>query len=402
MAGEFVGGGPVVPVIFWPGSGSQPQGKTAFGTFDDDDDFVDEAPQLAKWICSTLGYPIVSVELTDEQIYKNFEQSIMEFSSIVNEFNMRESLIQVQGMSTSVSLTQKFIKSSPLPYIVRLSADYGTEAQTGGNIDVKRGYITMIAGQQEYDLQVLWAAVSESSRRIEIRRVYHERVPAMQRFFDPFAGTGTDMSSLLGSFGWTGYAVASNFLIMPTYETLLRAQAIELNDEIRRSGYSFELRNNKLRLYPVPDPDVSGDKCWFEYMVESDKFQATGSISGSDGKLQSGVVSDYSNAPYDFIDYCRINDVGRRWIYQYCLALCKITLGSIRSKYESVPIPDSEVRLDGDQLRREGQEEIDRLLDHLRESLEESGKHAQLQKQKENEENAREILKGAPTYIYIA
>jgi hypothetical protein len=404
MAGEPVGGGPVVPVVFWPGSGSSVINKTAFGTFDADPDFFQEGPKVAKWICSTLGYPVVSIELADDQIYKNFEQAVMEFGSVVNEFNMREQMFNLQGIPTGSSITQKLLRSTPVPYIIKLAADYGTEAQSGGDVDVKRGYITMVNGQQEYDLQNLWAAVSESGNRIEIRRVYHERVPAMQRFFDPFAGTGTDQSALLGSFGWTGYAVASNFLIMPAYETILRGQAIELNDTIRRSGYSFEIRNNKLRIYPVPDDSIeggAGDNVWFEYIVEADKFALTSKTSGSN-RMQNGVVSDYSNAPYTFIQYQNINDVGRRWIYQYTLALCKMTLGLIRAKYESIPVPNSEIRMDGDALRQEGQREIEQLEEFLRETLEEAGKAAQLEKQKENELNSQEILKLTPNLIYIA
>jgi hypothetical protein len=347
-----------------------------------------------------LGYPIVSVELEDTNIYANFEKATMAFASIVNEFNMRDNMMMYQGMSTGSSFSQKLLKSSPVPYVVKLSADYGTEAMSGGTVDVKRGYITMQTGQQEYDLQSLWAAVSESGNRLEIKRVFHERVPAMQRFFDPFAGTGTDLSSLLGSFGWQGFAVASNFLVMPTYETILRAQAIELNDQIRRSNYSFEIRNNKLRLYPVVSDDTAGDRVWFEYVVENDKFRSdpSGSVGG---KLQSGVVSDYSNVPFAYVPFGDINDVGRDWIYRYTLALCKITLGYVRNKYDSLPIPNAEVRLDGDRLRQEGQSEIERLEQYLRETLEQTGKKAQMEKQKENEINAQEILKRAPAGIYI-
>jgi hypothetical protein len=394
-----VGGGPVVPVQFWPGSGSSPVGKTSFGTFDEDDVFLDTAPQIAKWICTTLGYPIISIELQDNQIYSNFEMATMKFASIVNEFNMRENMMSYQGMPLSQSFSQTLIRSTPLPFIVRLAADYGTEAQSGGSVDIKRGYVTLQQGVSEYNVQSLWAQASESGNRLEIRRVFHERVPAMQRFFDPFAGTGTDMSSLLGSFGWTGYAVASNFLIMPLYETLLRAQAIELNDEIRRSGFSFQVRNNKIKVFPLPD--TSGDRMWFEYCVVDDKFRVTNVASGSDSRGQTDLVSDYSNVPFTFVPFADINDVGREWIYRYTLGLCKVTLGNIRSKYSSLPIPDAEVQLDGTTLRQEGQQELEKLEEYLRETLEQTGKAAQMQKQQENEDNMKKILSNVPTPIYI-
>lgn len=397
-----VGGGPVVQVRFWPGSGSAPVGKTPFGIFDDDDVFIETAPQVAKWICSTLGYPIVSIELEDTNIYGNMEMATMKFASIVNEFNMRENMMAYQGMSTGSSFSQTLIRSTPLPYIVKLAADYGTEAGSGGNVDVKRGYVTMTSGTQDYDLQTLWAAASESGNRLEIRRVFHERVPALQRFFDPFGGAGADANSMLGNFGFGGMGVAaSNFSTMPLYETLLRTQALEMNDAIRRSSFSFELRNNKFRIYPLPSETDHGGRVWFEYMVERDKLALTPSGSGIIGRGETGVVSDYSNVPFTFVPFEHINDVGREWIYRYTLSLCKITLGNIRSKYDSMPIPNAEFRLDGATLRQEGQQEIERLEQFLRESLEQTGKRAQMEKQMENEKNMSEILKHVPAPIYI-
>jgi hypothetical protein len=325
----------------------------------------------------------------------------MAFASIVNEFNMRENMMAYQGMSTGSSFSQKLLKSTPVPYIVKMAADYGTEAMSGGTVDVKRGYINMQAGQQEYDLQSLWAAVSESGNRLEIKRVFHERVPAMQRMFAPFGGSSVEMGNMLGTFGWSGFSVASqNFMLMPAYETILRGQAIELNDQIRRSSFSFEIRNNKIRLYPKPDDTTNNQRMWFEYLVENDKF--TSSSSGSvSGRLQSGVASDYSNVPFAYVPFGDINDVGRDWVYRYTLALCKITLGYVRGKYDSIPIPNAEVRLDGDQLRQEGQQEVDKLEEYLRDTLEQTGKKAQMEKQAQNEEYAQDILKRVPSGIYI-
>jgi hypothetical protein len=395
--------GPLVNVIVWQGSGSSPIRKTPFGLYDDDDSFICEAPKVAKWVCSTLGYPVMAVELTDEMIYGQFEQAISEFTSLVNEFNMRDQMLSLQGIPTGSSISQKLIKSNPLPYVIEVSQMYGTEAHVGGYVDYKKGYLTMRAGVAEYDLERLWADVSESGNRIEIRRVFHERPPAINRFFDPFsggAGQGIGVGNLLGEFGWGSYSVASQYLLMPIYETLLRVQAIEFNDQIRRSQYSFEITNNKIRLYPLPTQDDEGTNVWFEYTVTADKFAAQVGAPGSTGG--GAVASDYSNVPYTFMQYGTINDVGKRWIWKYTLGLCKIVLGGIRSKYDTLPIPNSEMRLDGLTLRQEGQREIEILMEQLRESLMETGKRAQMEKSRENEQNAMEIMKHAPNLIYIA
>jgi hypothetical protein len=350
----------------------------------------------------------MDIEMTDSQLYDCFEEAITEYSAQVNEFNMRENMFSLQGIQTSgANFTQKLIASNPLPFIIEVSQMYGTEAGVGGKVDWKKGYIDMVAGKQDYDLQTLWAAVSESGNRIEVRRVFHERTPAISRggfgFGDAGGGPNDGQNYLLGEFGWAGYdgglnaaggATTGQFLMMPIFETILRTQMIEFNDQIRRSQFSFELINNKMRVIPMP---TWNDRIWFHYLVVKDRFAAA--TSGSNTQVK--VVSDYSNAPYNNMLYASVNDVGRRWIRRYTLALAKETLGRILSKYESLPIPNSEVRMDGPTLRQEAEKEKDTLWEQLRETLVETGRKAQMEKLRENEENGQALLNKVPLYIYI-
>lgn len=393
--------------ILWPGSGSNPAGLTSFGWYDDDSQFQDDAPRVATWVCRRLGYPVMDIELTDYQIYDCFEQAITEYSAQVNEYNLRDNMLNIQGLSTGSDLTQKLIQGSPLPFVIEISAQYGTEAGSGGNVDWKNGYIDTVEGQQVYDLQQLWGSVSESGNRIEIRRIFHERTPAMSRggfgFGDVGVGPTDGTNNLLGEFGWAGYDGGLNgtagggtigqFLIMPIYETVLRVQAIEFNDQIRRSQYSFEIHNNKLRLFPMP----LGERVFFQYLVKKDKFATDVNVSGS-------VISDFSNAPYNNMVYSRINDVGKQWIKKFTLVLVKETLGRVLSKYENVPIPDngdSSIRLDGETLRDEASQEKEVLYTQLRETLEETGRFKQMEKMAGVHENQNKILHGVPLLIYI-
>jgi hypothetical protein len=390
--------------IFWPGSGSTPVGKTSFGYFDNDAQFVQDAPRVASWVCRRLGYPVMSVELSEEQLYDCFEQAILEYSAQVNEFNMRDNMVNIQGMSTSENLTQRLVKSTTLPYIVELSEQYGTEAGSGGTVDWKTGFIETVDGQQEYDLQGLWAAVSESGNRLEIRRIFHQRSPAISRggfgFGDVGVGPSDGTNNLLGEFGWAGYdgglnAVAGGgtigqFLIMPMYETVLRTQAIEFNDQIRRSQYSFELHNNKVKIFPRP---TGIGRIYFQYMVKQDKVSVA--------LAPSGTISDFSNAPFNNMEYMFINDVGKNWIRKMALVLSKETLGRVLSKYESIPDPGNEVRMDGETLRREAADEKQVLYEQLRETLLETGRHKQFEKMAQNEENFQSTLKNVPNLIYI-
>ena len=56
-------------------------------------------------------------------------------------------------------------------------------------------------------------------------------------------------------------------MMIPMYADILKIQAIEFNDQIRKSAYSFELVNNKLRIFPSP---TSSYKLWFKYLVKKD------------------------------------------------------------------------------------------------------------------------------------
>ena len=180
---------------------------------------------------------------------------------------------------------------------------------------------------------------------------------------------------------------------MPAYEDLLRIQAIEVNDMIRKSQYNFEVSNNVVRFSPIFRQDAT---IWFDYIVVDDKQG-----SGSTYNPASGIVSDYSNVPYNHIPYTTINSIGRTWVFKYTLALAKETLGDIRSKYENIPIPDAIIKLDGDTLRREGKEEKENLIKELRDTLEQTGLQAQMKKQAENADMINKIYQKTPHLIYI-
>ena len=377
----------------WPGSGSAVSESTPFGVFDNDSEFQTEAPQFAKWCAQRLGYPIMAVELQDTQFYACFEESISEYSAQINQFNIRDNLLSLQGQPTSSNFTHKRLART-MGETIKLSKQYGTEAGVGGDIDIKKGSISVTSGSQEYDLNATFAEASESGNAIEIKRVYYESTPAMQRFFDPYATTGYGTINMVEGFGFGDYSPAVSFTLMPLYEDLLRVQAIELNDSIRKSAYSFTLTNNKLRVFPDPEENR---RLYFDYVVTSDRDNPLQTeYSGS-----ADVVSDFSNARFDFMTYSKINDVGKQWIRKYGLALSKELLGIIRSKYGSIPIPNADTTLDGDTLRSEASAEKEALVTQLREMLEQTSRKALLEADKDEAEFLQEKLQKVPYPIYI-
>ena len=376
----------------WPGSGSAVSGNTPFGFYDDDSVFQTDAPKFAKWCAKRMGYPITAIELQDSQFYACFEESITEYSAQVNQFNIKDNLLSLKGQSTSSNLTHKRITNTMGEQIF-LSETYGSEAQVGGTVTTHKDKITMNSGSQDYDLNKLLADVSGSGA-IEVKRVFYEASPAISRYFDPYAGTGQQTNNMLDAFGFGGSSPAITFVLQPIYADLLRVQAIEFNDQIRKSAYSFELVNNNLRIFPPPSASGS---LWIEYNKVSERDNPLRTrYSGS-----ADTISDISNAPYDNMPYNQINDVGKTWCRKYGMALSKELLGMVRSKYGTIPIPNSDVSLDGDTLRAEATAEKEVLIEQLREMLDQTSNKALLEADREASDNLQEKLKKVPYPIYI-
>tara|TARA_R100001377_G_C3192599_1_gene111228 strand:+ start:1080 stop:2249 length:1170 start_codon:yes stop_codon:yes gene_type:complete len=383
-------------ISIWPGSGSFYPGDTPFGLYDSDSTFQTDAEKVSEFAAKKLGYPITDIEMQANQFFACFEESITEYGAQVNQFRIRETMLDVKGFSTGSSFTGREITPTLGPQIA-IAENYGTEAGSGGNVTYKSGSVTLVKNKQDYNLQSLWAADNEDNKRIVVTKVFFEATPAITRFFDPYVGTGAGSQQMLDGFGWGGMSPGMNFLMMPVYSDLLRMQAIEFNDQIRKSAYSFELRNNDLKLFPRPSS--AGGKVWFQYYVESDRNNPLrDNDNGSNG---SGVISDYSNVPLSNLTYREINSVGKQWIWKYAAALAKELLGAVRSKYGSIPIPNAEVSLDGSTLKSEAATEKEQLISQLRETLEATSRQRQLEMKREESENLQQSLNRVPLKIYI-
>jgi len=378
----------------WPGSSSFQSGQTPFGFYDTDSEFVSSIDNFSNWAAKRLGFPIVSVELASGSFYACFEEAVTEYSAQVNQFNITDNLLHLQGQSTGSSLTHQNITPS-MGRSIRLAEEYGTAADVGGTVPFYTGSIDITSGSQIYDIDELFTNVSASGADgIEIRRVYHGQTPAIRRFFDPYATTGYGTQNLVEGFGFGSYSPAVTFTLMPIFEDLLRVQAIELNDEIRKSAYSFQVMGSKLRIFPNPTEDFN---LWFDYVKKSDVNSSTRTqYSGS-----LNTISDFSNVPYDNMKYSQINDVGKQWIRKFGLALARESLGSVRGKYGNIPIPNGETTLDGDALRNEAVAEKEALKAELREMLEKTSQRNLLEADRDGAQMLQEKLGKVPLPIYV-
>ena len=222
----------------WPGSSSFAVGETPYGFYDSDTEFSGSGnhsvDKFADWAAKRLGYPIVAVELQEEQFYACYEEAITEYSAQVNQFNIRDNMLALQGQTTGSNITHTKVTPT-FGRAVELAEQYGTEAGVGGTIDFKTGSIDIVSDTQVYDLNALWSEVSESGNAIEIRKIFYEASPAITRYFDPYAGTGDGSYNMLDAFGFGNSSPAVQFMLMPMYADILKIQAIEFNDQIRKS-----------------------------------------------------------------------------------------------------------------------------------------------------------------------
>jgi hypothetical protein len=383
--------------IVWPGSASISEitDLTVFNFYDNDLTFVSESYAAINWVARRLGYPIMDVELSNENFVCIFEEAVNEYGAQINNFNIRENLLILQGSPTSSNVQGIQLRNS-LGRLVKLTDAYGAEVGVGGDVTWRTGSIDIVPNVQTYDLDALWTNVSESGNTIRIKRIFHFSQPAATKFFDPF-GFGLAGNSMAAQFGTgspgPGGGAGIQYVLRPVYEDLLRMQSIEINEQVRKSGYGFEIINNKLRIFPIPSTEV---KLWFQYVIKEEAD--LGYVSGSAGQ---GKVTDASNVPYQTLTYSQINSVGKQWIRNYFLALCKITLGGIRSKYQQIPVPDDTVTLDGETLRNEGSLMVERLLTELHEMLEKASFRAQMESKKEQDENLQNIINKYPMGIWI-
>ena len=376
----------------WTGSADFTSGSsTPFGIYDDDSSFQLDAPRVASWCAKRLGYPIIDIELQGENFFAVFEESVSEYSAQINQFNIRNNLGSLEGQPTGSDYTGQSVQGSELNNIVTIAESYGNFANVGGRTDIKKGSIDVTTASQEYDLQTLYGDVSESGERIDVTKVFYETTPAINRFFDPYSVSGQGTLNLVDEFGFGSFSPAAQFVMMPIYEDMLRIQQIEFNDQIRKSAHSFNIVNNKITILPKPASDY---KLWFEYQVVKDRRENSTIIVPN-------VVSDYSNIGYNFAEYSKINDVGKQWVRKYTLALAKEMLGAVREKYSTIPIPGSEVSLDGSALRAEAQSEKDFLIEQLRENLNEVSKKQRMENEAAMVDQQQTVMNKVPLAIYI-
>ena len=379
-------------IPIWPGSSSFFPGDTPFGFYDNDYQFQQDADKFATFASRRLGYPLVEIELQDLNFYAAFEEAITTYGNELYAYQVAENLLSFQGAPTSIGAANNQVVQENMASVVRLSQQYGEEAGVGGTVTWRTGSMALTASIQNYDMNA-WAQSQGIQGRIEIKRIFYEAPPAITRYFDPYAGTGTGMMQMMDSFGWGSYSPAINFMLMPISYDMQKIQAIEFNDQIRKSQYTFELVNNQLRLFPIPISHYHHLR--FEYILESDRNNPYLDNNGQT------LITNASNVPYENPTYTAINSIGRQWIFEYSLAIVKEILGYVRGKYATIPIPGSEVTLNQGDLITAATNEKQALIERLRAYFDTTSRKTLLANKAEEAQSQMSILTDVPMCIFI-
>ena len=378
-------------VTIWDGSATFTSGSsTPFGFYDSDADFQTDATKVAKFCGTRLGFPLMDVELQDQNFFACFEEAVTTYGNEVFQYKIRENYLSLEGSDSTAGSANNKIINPTLDRVVNIGKNYGTEAEVGGFVTRHTGSLSVTMSKQQYDLDE-WATAEGVEGNIEVRKVFYESPPAILRYFDPYAGTGTGVQSLMDAFDFGSFSPGVNFLLMPASYDLLKVQAIEFNDQIRRSAYTFELVNNKLKIFPIPKQNYN---LRFEYYKVNEK-KAASFIDGT------GLVTNVAEVPYNNPSYNQINSVGRQWVFRYTLALAKELLAYVRGKYQTVPVPGSEATLNQADLLTDARSEKESLLTQLKEMLDQTSRQAQLERKANEGENLKKTLGDVPMTIFV-
>ena len=350
-----------------------------YGIYSTSTDFLSGAAQQVAYVYKKLGGDVLDIEIKDANVYAAYEEACLEYSYIMNIHQGKNVLSNVLGSTTGsfdhkgelksgTDISSKFPRFT-FDYARRFSEAAATEASIGGSVRIYSASLDMVEDQQDYDLQAIVQAASEKTdsqfyekvdnNRIVITGVHYKTQEAFWRYYGYYGGV-----NVVGNLGTYGqYADESTFEIVPVWQNKLQAMAYEDALTTRTSHYSYEIVDNRLRLFPKPQAS-SPEKFWIKFMIPTDAW-----TEDSTRKMGISGINNLNTVPFANIKYETINSIGKQWIRRFCLALCKEILGQIRGKFASIPIPGESVQLNSADLLSQAKEEQQALRDELKEVL---------------------------------
>lgn len=397
-----------------------------YGIYTSNTDFLSGASDQVAYTYKKLGGDVLDIELTNDNIYASYEEAVLEYSYIINSHQAKNSLSDYLGSMTGTFDHDGNLKTGELSsslsgaggtslkyprfefaYARRVAEGMAQDAGVGGNVTEYSCSFSTVTNQQDYDLDQIIQEASDAgtgangdavdfaglvgSKKLLIKKVFYKTPHSMWRFYGYYGGLNTVGN--LSNYGQ--YADDSTFEVIPTWQNKAQSMAFEDSIYTRNSHYSYELKNNKLRLYPKP-VSSSPKYFWVQFTLPTEPWETSGSADiGIDG------VNNLNNVPFQNLPYESINSIGKQWIRRFCLALSKEVLGQVRSKFASVPIPGADVTLNGDALLSQGKEEQEALRTELKELLDELTYNKMMEGDAQKVEQVNNIQKKIPNTIFV-
>ena len=355
-----------------------------FGVYSDNVNFISGAADQVSFTYKMLGGDVLDIELTEHNVYSAYETAVLEYSYIMNVHQAKNVLGDVLGNATASfdhdgevkdgQSIETMLPSFDIGYIKQIANKSSEEANVGGHLTHYKAPIALDAGQQEYNLQkIIYEQSQDTSsefhglvegKRLSIRKVYYKSPRAMWRFYGYYGGLNT-----VGNLSTYGqYADDSTFEIIPAWQNKLQAMSYEDNIYTRISHYSYDLKNNVLRLFPFPESEIK--TLWVEFVIPGNSYDIDTAGGVPIDSTKNGV-NNMNTLPFANIPYDNINSIGKQWIRRYALAVSKEMLGQVRSKFSTVPIPGESVNLNGTELLSQAKDEQNALKEELKTVLSE-------------------------------
>ena len=389
-----------------------------FGIYAGSTAFLSGAADQVAYTYKKLGGDVLDIELAEGNVYAAYEEAVLEYSYLVNLFQTKNSLSSYLGSTTGSFNEDGQITSGSLSgsnialryprfdygYVRRISEGLATEAGFGGTTPIYSASVDRVASQQDYDLQTIISASSATDtsssfyqqvgdKRVTIRKVFFKTPRAMWRFYGYYGGF-----SVVGNLRTYGqYADDSTFEIVPTWQNKLQAMAYEDALWTRVSHYSYEIHDNKLRIFPTPD-STSPEKFWVQFTINN-QYEPWDNQPGIDNGAEG--VNNINTLPFENIPYENINAIGKQWIRRFALALTKEILGQVRGKFSTVPIPGESVTLNASELLSQARTEMDQLRDELKVILDDTTYDKLAIIDSSMQDSGRKVLENIPAGIYV-
>ncbi len=382
----------------------------SIGAYTGSVDFMTGAVAQVAYTYKKLGGDILDLEITSGSVFANYEEATLEYSYLVNIHQSKNALSFALGSETGSfnhqgEMTEGEGSALKFPnytfdYALKMGDRFSHEAGIGGSIPIYSASLDTVANQQDYDLQAIVSASAaaggvpyasiDRTRKITIRDVFYKTPYSAWRFYGYYGGL-----NVVGNYHDYGqYTDQSTFQVIPAWHNKLQAVSYEDHLYTRTSHYSYEIQDNKLRLYPIPST-VSPDKFWFRFSVAPGAFDTT-----SDDSITG--VNNMNTLPFENLPYKKINSIGKQWIRRFALALSKETLGQVRGKFGgNVPIPGDNISLNAADLLSQAKEEQNTLRTELKEILETMTYEKLAEMDKTMVENQAEIINNVPLKIFV-